>query len=105
LHKQFSPLFQATTPAEYKETLKEKIGKRLEWVAGQLEGKDFLMGSTFTAADAYLLTMLTWTDHVGIDLARLPTLVAYRARVAARPKVREAMMAEGLIKQTDKVAA
>jgi glutathione S-transferase len=105
LHKQFSPLFQATTPAEYKEMLKEKIGKRFDWVAEQLKGKDYLMGSTFTVADAYLFTMLTWTKHVGIDLARWPILTAYRVRVAARPKVREAMIAEGLIKQSDPVTA
>ena len=105
LHKQFSPLFQPTTPAEYKEMLKEKIGKRFDWVAEQLKGKDYLLGSTFTVADAYLFTMLTWTKHVGIDLARWPVLTAYRARVAARPKVREAMIAEGLIKQNDPVTA
>ena len=105
LHKQFSPLFQAATPAEYKETLKEKIGKRFDWVAEQLKGKDYLMGDTFTVADAYLFTMLIWTKHVGIDLARWPVLTGYRARVAARPKVREAMIAEGLIKQDDPVAA
>ena len=105
LHKQFSPLFYATTPAEYKETLKEKIGKRFDWVAEQLKGKDYLMGSTFTVADAYLFTMLTWTKHVGIDLARRPVLTAYQARVAARPKVRDAMIAEGLIKQSDRVTA
>ena len=105
LHKQFSPLFQPTTPAEYKEMLKEKIGKRFDWVAEQLKGEDFLMGSTFTVADAYLFTMLTWTKHVGIDLARWPALTAYRARVAARPKVREAMISEGLIKQNDPVTA
>ena len=105
LHKQFSPLFQATTPAEFKETIKEKIGKRFDWVAEQLKGKDYLMGDTFTVADAYLFTMLTWTKHVGIDLARWPVLTAYKARVAARPKVREAMIAEGLIKQNDPVAA
>ena len=105
LHKQFSPLFQPTTPAEYKEMLKEKIGKRFDWVAEQLKGKDYLMGSTFTVADAYLFTMLTWTKHVGIDLARWPVLTAYRARVAARPKVREAMIAEGLIKHNDAVTA
>jgi glutathione S-transferase len=105
LHKQFSPLFQATTPAEYKEALKEKIGKRFDWVAEQLKGKDYLMGDTFTVADAYLFTMLTWTKHVGIDLARWPVLTAYKARIAARPKVREAMIAEGLIKQDDPVAA
>jgi len=105
LHKQFSPLFQSTTPAEYKETLKEKIGQRFDWVGHQLKGKDYLMGSTFTVADAYLFTMLTWTKHVGIDLARWPVLTAYQARVAARPKVREAMIAEGLIKQSDRVTA
>jgi len=105
LHKQFSPLFQSTTPAEYKETLKEKIGQRFDWVDQQLKGRDYLMGSTVTVADAYLFTMLTWTKHVGIDLARWPVLTAYQARVAARPKVREAMIAEGLIKQSDRVTA
>ena len=105
LHKQFSPLFQSKTPAEYKETLKEKISQRFDWVDQQLKGRDYLMGSTFTVADAYLFTMLTWTKHVGIDLARWPVLTAYQARVAARPKVREAMIAEGLIKQSDRVTA
>jgi glutathione S-transferase len=105
LHKQFGPLFQATTPAEYKETLKEKISKRFDWVSSELEGKDYLMGSTFTVADAYFFTMLHWTKFVGIDLARWPVLVAYQARVAARPKVREALLAEGLIKHGDRVAA
>ncbi|MDQ6922895.1 MAG: glutathione transferase GstA [Pseudomonadota bacterium] len=105
LHKQFGPLFQAATPAEFKEALKEKIGKRFDWVAEQLKGKDYLMGETFTVADAYLFTMLTWTKHVGIDLARWPVLTAYKAQVAGRPKVREAMIAEGLIKQNDPVAA
>ena len=105
LHKQFSPMFQASTPAEYKEILKEKIGKRFDGVSALLEGKDYLMGSTFTVADGYLFTMLHWTRHVGIDLARWPVLKAYQARVAARPKVREALLAEGLIKHTDAVAA
>ena len=78
--------------------LKEKIGKRFDWVAQQLQGKDYLMGSTFTVADAYLFTILSWAKHVGIDLARWPALNSYQARVAARPKVRAAMIAEGLIK-------
>jgi glutathione S-transferase len=105
LHKQFGPLFQTTTPAEYKEILKEKIGKRFDWVSGELAGKDYLMGGTFTVADAYLFTMLSWTKHVGIDLQRWPALKAYQARVAARPKVREALLAEGLLKHADAVSA
>ncbi len=99
LHKQFGPLFQAATPADYKEMLKEKIGKRFEWVADQLDGRDYLMGG-FTVADGYLFTILNWTGRVGIDLDRWPVLAAYRARVAARPKVREAMIAEGLLKES-----
>ncbi len=105
LHKQFSPMFQATTPAEYKEILKEKIGRRFDGVSALLEGKDYLMGSTFTVADGYLFTILHWTRHVGIDLARWPILKAYQARVAARPKVREALLIEGLIKRDDRVTA
>jgi glutathione S-transferase len=99
LHKQFSPLFAANTPAEYREILKEKIGKRLDWLSGELKGKDYLMGKQFTVADGYLYTILRWTGFVGIDLAKWPVLAAYEARVAARPKVQEALVAEGLVKQ------
>jgi glutathione S-transferase len=55
------------------------------------------MGSVFTVADAYLYTILTWTRPVGIDLAKWPALSAYSARIAQRPKVREALKAEGLL--------
>jgi hypothetical protein len=37
-------------------------------------------------------------QHVGVDLAGYPDLVAYRGRIAARPAVQEAMKAEGLVK-------
>jgi len=89
LHKQFGPLFQQTTPAEYKDALKEKIGKRFDWLARELRGRDYLMGR-----------QLTWTNPVGIALARWPALADYRARVAARPKVRDAMIAEGSLKES-----
>jgi glutathione S-transferase len=56
------------------------------------------MGSTFTVADAYFYTMLTWCRPVGIDMAKWPLLTAYKARVEQRPQVREALRAEGLLK-------
>ena len=98
IHKSFSPLFRPTTPEEYKTISKENLGKRFDWLDKQLAGKDYLMGKTFTVADAYLFVLLGWTKPTGIDLARWPNLAAYHARVAARPKVKEAMVAEGLIK-------
>lgn len=104
LHKQFSPMFAANTPAEYKEILKQRITKRFDWLEGEFKGKDYLMGKQFTIADAYLYTILRWTSFVGIDLAKWPLLAAYEARVGARPKVQEALIAEGLVKQPAKVA-
>ena len=99
LHKQFGPMFAPNTPPEYQEILKEKIAKRFDWLSGELKGKDYLLGKQFTVADGYLYTILRWTGFVGIDLAKWPVLAAYTARVAARPKVQEALIAEGLVKQ------
>ena len=54
------------------------------------------MGDQFTVADAYLFTILNWTSFVQMDLASLPVLAAYQKRVSSRPKVQEALKAEGL---------
>ena len=104
LHKQFGPMFAPNTPVEYKEILREKLANRFDWLAGELKGKDYLMGQQFTVADAYLYTVLRWTGFVGMDLAKWPVLAAYEARVAARPKVQEALAAEGLVKHAAKAA-
>jgi glutathione S-transferase len=98
IHKGFSPLFRPNTPEEYKTISKENLAKRFDWLDKQLAGKDYLMGKPFTVADAYLFVVLGWTKPTAIDLSRWPNLAAYHARVAARPKVKEAMVAEGLVK-------
>jgi glutathione S-transferase len=63
----------------------------------ELDGKDHLTGKQFTAADAYLFMTVNWRQRTGIDLARWPVLANDVKRVAARPKVREALPAEGLV--------
>lgn len=98
LHKNFGPLFNPATADDIKTATKDKIGGRLKWVEGVLAGKQYLAGDTFTVADGYLFTILSWTGYVGLDLSPYPNLVAYSARVAARPAVVAAMKAEGLIK-------
>jgi glutathione S-transferase len=99
VHKQFSPLFKPNTPEDYKPVAKENIATRFDWLDGQLAGKDFLMGSQFTVADAYLFVLLGWARPAQIDLARWPNLAALHKRIGARPKVQEAMQAEGLLKK------
>ncbi|HQR20521.1 MAG TPA: glutathione transferase GstA [Burkholderiaceae bacterium] len=99
LHKQFSPLFDPTMPEEAKAKFRAKITGRLDWIVGQIGNHPYLMGQDFTVADAYLFTVLNWAQYTGIDLARWPLLVAYVARVAARPQVQAALTEEGLLKK------
>lgn len=98
LHKGFSPLFNPAMPEEGKALARAQLSKRLAWVDGELAGKEYLLGSTFTVADAYLFTVAGWGKYVGVDIAPLATLSAYMGRVAARPAVQEALKAEGLLK-------
>ena len=98
LHKGFSPLFNPATPADYKPMVKDRLVQRLTWLDGELAGKDYLMGSTFTVADAYLFTVSGWCGFVGVDISALGNLLAFRAKVGARPAVLAALKAEGLVK-------
>lgn len=98
LHRGFGPLFNPATPDETKASTKEKLDGRLKWVDGELAGKQYLMGNDFTVADGYLFTVTNWAPRVGVDLAPYANLLAYRARVGARPAVVAAMKAEGLLK-------
>ncbi len=98
LHKGFSPLFNPATPEEYKQLARTRLAERLTWVDAQLEGKDYLMGETFTVADAYLFTVAGWGKYVGVDISGLARLSGYMGRVAARPAVQSALKAEGLVK-------
>lgn len=97
LHKGFSPLFNPAMPEEAKVLARAKLVERLTWVNGQLAGKSFLMGDTFSVADAYLFTVAGWAKYVGVDISGLAELGAYLGRIAARPAVQAAMKAEGLI--------
>ena len=94
MHKAYSPLFNPKTPDAYKETSRTNIGNRFDFLSKSLQGKDYLMGSTFTVADAYLFVILGWSGHVGVDLAKWPVLQAYWDRIAARPAVEAALDAE-----------
>jgi glutathione S-transferase len=85
-------------PEEAKTLAKTRLNSRLSWVDGELAGKTYLMGDTFTVADAYLFVVAGWSKHVGVDISGLANLGAFMARVGARPAVQEALRAEGLIK-------
>jgi glutathione S-transferase len=98
LHKNFGPMFSPVLADEAKAFFKDRVMGKFKYVESQLAGREYLMGSQFTVADGYLFTMLAWADRLKFDLSEMPNLMAYKARVGARPKVQEALTKEGLMK-------
>jgi glutathione S-transferase len=98
VHKQIGALFNPKLTPEMKEVQMGYIERRLNTLEKMLDGKQFMLGDKFTAADPYLFTVLNWTNYHKIDLAKWPNIKAYVGRIAARPKVQETLKAEGLVK-------
>jgi glutathione S-transferase len=98
IHKSFGPLFKPAADAE-KAAARDSIIKRLGHVEAQLGRTPYLVGDHFGIADAYLFNVLTWAKPAGVDLSAFPKIRTYQARIAERPAVRDAMIAEGLIRR------
>ncbi len=99
LHKGFSPLFNPAASDDTKTTARHHLMTKIAHASRLLGDKDYLFGDHFTVADAYLFVVLSWGAMVKVPLTDWPNLQAFMARVAARPAVHAAMVAEGLIKQ------
>jgi glutathione S-transferase len=89
-------MFKPQLPAEWRAVVVETLGQRMDFLSRHLEGKSWVMGEIFTVADAYLFTVLRWSDILKFDMSAWPELKKYVARVAARPAVQAALKAEGL---------
>lgn len=94
LHAGCSPLFDRTLPERVKTQVETRCFKRLDLLAATLAERDYLMGTTFGVADAYLYTVLTWLPGFAIDIARWPALARFMARLGQRDAVRAALAAE-----------
>jgi glutathione S-transferase len=98
LHKNIGPMFSPALSDDAKAFFKERATGKFRYIDGKLAGHDYLMGNQFTVADAYLFVMLAWAERLKFDLSGLTNLLAYKNRIAARPKVQEALVKEGLTK-------
>ncbi|MCJ2096508.1 glutathione transferase GstA [Methylobacterium sp. J-072] len=103
-HKGFVPLLYARLAGHWVETAKPKLEARYAWIDAQLAAQDFLLGDSFTVADAYLFALTGWgqaawlTSYYRADIHFDPlhNLQAWYGRVRGRPAVRKALQAEGL---------
>jgi glutathione S-transferase len=95
LHKGMSPMFAPTLPDDYRKVVRDRIVARLAFVADSLGDRPYLTGDRFTIVDGYMFYALrAWQRFYKDELP--PTLVAYFARLAARPAVTAALAAEGI---------
>ncbi len=94
LHKNIPPLFLPTTPDDYKPIALAKVEQKFGNLDARLADNAFLMGDSYTVADAYCFAIVNWHKRSDIDLAPWPNLQAYMARIAERPAVKAALAAE-----------
>lgn len=98
LHKTFSPLFNPAFNDEVKQVFRDKLAGRFQWIDSQLAGKQYLMGDTFTVADAYFFTVTRWTDFAKVEISGCANVLAHHERTKARPGVQAALRTEGFLK-------
>ncbi len=97
LHKGFGPLWNPNTLPEARQQAVENLGKKFDFLAKHFKTNSFLMGQQFSAPDAYLFTVLNWTNFHKIDMGKWPELKSYMERVGSRPAVQSTLKAEGLM--------
>lgn len=96
IHKAvFYMMFNPQSPPETKAFVRDQLlTKRYDYLSDYLNGRDFLMDSGFSVADAYLFTTLNWALSANVGLQRWQALIAYRERCLARPAVARAVAEE-----------
>jgi len=94
LHAGMSPLFSDEIAETVKAVLRVKLARRLAYIERILADQGFAYGNRFGIADAYLFTVMGWSERLSVDLTDFPALRQHRETVGARPAVREALRAE-----------
>ncbi|MBN2991033.1 glutathione transferase GstA [Pseudomonas cedrina subsp. fulgida] len=105
IHKGYIPLLYSTLAGKYVDTAKPKLEKRFAWIDEQLTARPYLLGDSFTVADAYLFALTGWgqaawlTSYYKADIHfdNLHNLRAWYDRVKVRPAVQKALREEGLV--------
>ena len=94
LHAGMSPLFSEEIPEPVKALLRERLAKRLGYMEQALADQGYAFGERFSIADAYLFTVLGWSEHLGVGLSAFPAIRRFRSKIGERRSVIEAIRAE-----------
>lgn len=84
---------EADAIAAMQRKVPQSVLQGFELVERDLAGP-FVMGERYTICDPYLFTLAQWLEADGVDTAKLPRVMAHRARCAALPNVKRAIAEE-----------
>ena len=98
LHRAFSPwLWHKETANSTRLAVTSKLAIRFAELDALLSKQDYLAGE-YSVADAYAFTIVNWANFLALQLTPYPHLKSYLARVSGRPRVQDALRAEGIAK-------
>jgi glutathione S-transferase len=86
-----------TGKKEFRDNTVVGLGRKFDYLSEKIQNNQFLMGSQFTPADAYLFTVLNWHGWLKVEMTKWPALMGYMERVKSRPAVQKAMKNEGIL--------
>ena len=77
------------------QTMKAKVPKNMTecfaWIDSDLLRGTWMMGETFTVADAYMFTLSTWLPGDGVDIQQFARVADHHQRMRALPAVQRAL--------------
>lgn len=98
LHKTFSPwLWHVDVAESARDLARARLKDRFAEIEGTLLQREYL-AETFSVADAYAYTVMSWAAYLKLPQEDYPAIRAYLKRLAQRPAVAQAMRDEGLKK-------
>ena len=105
LQKAFGPLFRLTTISsnenaqeDIKKWCFSNIEKYLSYIEKQLEKHIYLVGDTFSIADAYFYTVYRWSKAVSFPTEKFIAINRYADKMSKRPSVIEVHKREEVYK-------
>jgi len=93
----FSPLFYSGVPEEGRVVFREKLNARFTLLDHHLAVNRYLMGDTYSIADAHLFVVSNWASWTNFDLSPYGAVLGLRERIGSRPAVIAALTTEGLV--------
>jgi glutathione S-transferase len=69
----------------------ERCQAPLAVLNGELAGKEYLIGKSFTVADLNVAAVIAWATLAGIDLSKAPNVTAWLARCTERPAYKKTL--------------